>query len=454
LQSNHYNSLFYLAQLFAMDKIKRWPEAIQLLTGCIALRHDDIYAYLQRAKCHQKLGQRDDAEADYTAAITAAPSEEERVYPYALRRIFYQAVGQPEKARQDHERLVSLYEQAQKAKAKPGLRDNLILNNMAAVLFLADRLEEAIALWRKLLEQERAMLGPDHLDTADTMQFLARTHMEAGEWEKAIELLQETVNKREAQLGPDDPETLEDMTYLARAYRGAGQFQKAIALNKRTLAKLESKLGPDHGATLNNRNDLANAYLHASQLAEAIALHEQTLEKTETKFGPDHQNTLISRFNLADAYRAAGKLDKADPLLQESLERFQRQNGLKWFFPADALASSGLSLPQQQEFVETELIVHQCLRVHEDKRSDRWGRFYAMSLLGSVLLGQQKYTDAEPLLLQGYEGMKQREARMPVYAKRRLMEVVDCIVRVYEATGQAEKARTWREKSPEMKSQK
>jgi hypothetical protein len=73
-------------------------------------------------------------------------------------------------------------------------------------------------------------------------------------------------------------------------------------------------------------------------------------------------------------------------------------------------------------------------------------------MLGEALLGQQKYSAAEPLLLQGYEGMKQREAQIPEPVKiTRLTEATERIVQLYEATRQPEKARAWRAKLPQAK---
>ena len=61
-------------------------------------------------------------------------------------------------------------------------------------------------------------------------------------------------------------------------------------------------------------------------------------------------------------------------------------------------------------------------------------------------LGQKKYAKAEPLLLSGYEGLKAREARIPVPAKIRLTEAIDRLVQLYEAWGKPEQAAQWREK--------
>ena len=46
-----------------------------------------------------------------------------------------------------------------------------------------------------------------------------------------------------------------------------------------------------------------------------------------------------------------------------------------------------------------------------------------------MLLGQKKFTEAEPLLLQGYEGMKQCEKAISPPAKFRLPEAIDRRVR-------------------------
>jgi hypothetical protein len=72
--------------------------------------------------------------------------------------------------------------------------------------------------------------------------------------------------------------------------------------------------------------------------------------------------------------------------------------------------------------------------------------YYWVSALGAVLLGQQKYTEAEPLLLQSYEGMRQDGLADHPAMRKRMTEVAGWIVRLYELTNRPEKAREWREK--------
>jgi eukaryotic-like serine/threonine-protein kinase len=99
----------------------------------------------------------------------------------------------------------------------------------------------------------------------------------------------------------------------------------------------------------------------------------------------------------------------------------------------------------QQRYGEGELIAREALAVLEKLRPDHWFRFNAMSLVGGALLGRQEYTAAEPFLVRGYEGLKQREATIYRPQLGRLTEAGNRLARYYDSTNQPEKARAVRE---------
>jgi TolA-binding protein len=108
------------------------------------------------------------------------------------------------------------------------------------------------------------------------------------------------------------------------------------------------------------------------------------------------------------------------------------------------MADLGRSLLLQDKYVDAEAVLRDGLRIRAKKLPDDWGTFHTRSLLGEALLRQKKYADAEPLLLQGYQGMKQRAAKIPLPDKPRLTEALGRLVRLYEATGDKDKADAWR----------
>jgi hypothetical protein len=105
-----------------------------------------------------------------------------------------------------------------------------------------------------------------------------------------------------------------------------------------------------------------------------------------------------------------------------------------------------MNLLKQHEWAEAEAPLRDCLKIREAEIPDDWLRFNTVSQLGGSLLGQGRYTEAEPLILSGYEGMKAREAKIPAPAKLRLTEAGNRVVQLYEALGKAEKVREWRTK--------
>jgi len=61
--------------------------------------------------------------------------------------------------------------------------------------------------------------------------------------------------------------------------------------------------------------------------------------------------------------------------------------------------------------------------------------------------GQTKFAEAEPLLLAGYEGMKELEGTIPaIIRKVRVTESIERLVQLYEVTGKKDKAAEWRAK--------
>jgi tetratricopeptide (TPR) repeat protein len=108
------------------------------------------------------------------------------------------------------------------------------------------------------------------------------------------------------------------------------------------------------------------------------------------------------------------------------------------------LVSFGKVLLLQGRFNDAEPILRECLDI-ADTLPDRWERYYAKSILGGVLSGQKRYAEAEPLLLEGYEGMRARTAKIRAGSSH-LADAAVRLVELYTATGSTEKAEEWRKK--------
>ena len=84
------------------------------------------------------------------------------------------------------------------------------------------------------------------------------------------------------------------------------------------------------------------------------------------------------------------------------------------------------------------------LAFYERRMPDDPLRFDVTGMIGAAFTGQKKYADAEPLLLQGYEGIKKRETTIPPQGNPRLPESMDRLIELYTATNKPAEVKKWR----------
>jgi eukaryotic-like serine/threonine-protein kinase len=147
----------------------------------------------------------------------------------------------------------------------------------------------------------------------------------------------------------------------------------------------------------------------------------------------------------------AGKTAEALGLVQERLA--EARKALPQDSPqlAGVLAQLGSTLLMVKAWPDAEQLLRECFGIREKAEPNAWTTFNTKSMLGGALLGQEKYAEAEPLLLAGYEGLKKHEGTIPPQGKIRLPEALQRLVDFYTVTGQAEKADEWRKKLVETK---
>jgi eukaryotic-like serine/threonine-protein kinase len=359
----------------------------------------------------------------------------------------YSALGQHDKALRLREETLALVEVH--PQLGPGHPDTLLcMNNLANSCEAVGEHDKALRLREETLARRRAhpALGPGHPDTLQSMNNLSVSYNAAGRHRDALKLREEALALRQARLGPDHPDTLNSMHNVAFSYAALGQHGKALQVREETLArrKAHPDLGPDHPDTLRSMHSLALSYTALGRHADALKLHAETLALRKAKLSPNNPETLLSMHHLAAAYQDAGRLPEALPLFEETLAL--RKAKLSPGHP-DTLTSLN-SLAEAyliaQRWADAESVLRECLTICDQKRPDDWQRFHAQSLLGAALLAQQKYVDAEPLLVQGYDGMKQRADKIPVNAKGCLPEALERLVRLYDATGRPQETAKWR----------
>jgi serine/threonine protein kinase len=394
----------------------------------------------------------------------------------------YGDAGKPNQALPLFEETVKLM------KARFGLDNRSTLNamnNLATGYQTAGKLDLALPLLEESLRLVRAKLGAENPETLTSMNNLAAAYQAAGKLDLAGPLFKDAFKLMSNKLGPDHPRTLIAMDNLANYYQESGKLDLGLSLAQDAVKRLKARLGAGHRDTLIGTNNLASRYRAAGKLDLALPLAEETVKLMKIHLSADHPYTLLALRNLGECCLAAGKLDLALPCFQEAAagmeqQRFQHRRAgeviggligcherLKQFSQAETwrrkwlavikakpgsdsvdyarqLAGLGWDLLEQQKWTDAEAVLRDSFAIRQKKEPDAWTTFNTQSMLGGALLGQKRYDDARPLLLQGYKGMKARAAKIPPQAQIRLSQAVERLVALWTSTGRTDEAASWR----------
>jgi eukaryotic-like serine/threonine-protein kinase len=318
------------------------------------------------------------------------------------------------------------------------------MNNLASGYLEAGKLELALPMLEKVLEIRTARLGPNHIDTLRSMSNLAAGYQAAGKKDKALPLFEESLVLRRKLLGQLHPDTLTSMANLATSYHLQSKPELALPLLEETLRLRREILGPEHPDTLTVMSNLAVSYALAGKLHLAIPFYEDALRSRAKTLGPNHPETVSSRTYLALAYVQVRASNKLVTLSAEQSKSARARLAKETPALANELAAIGKNLHDVNKWAEAEPLLEECLAIREKTQPNHWLTFYTQSLLGSSRLGQKKHADAEPLLLQGYEGMKARMGSIPPQAAHRIPEALDRLIKLSMAMNRPEDTQKYR----------
>jgi CHAT domain-containing protein len=120
-----------------------------------------------------------------------------------------------------------------------------------------------------------ALTFSQSLEEADKLHQQAIQLYNQGRYDEAINLAKEVLAIREKALGPEHPDTATSLNNLAGLYETTGRYAEAEPLYKRSLAIREKVLGSDHPDTALGLNNLAFLYLDSGRLDEGYEIFKK-----------------------------------------------------------------------------------------------------------------------------------------------------------------------------------
>ena len=273
------------------------------------------------------------------------------------------------------------------------------LNNLAGVYVSQGRYKEAEPLYRRALEIHEKALGPNHPDTARSLNNLASLYDGQGQYKEAEPLFERALMIHEKMLGPDHPDTATGLNNLANLHRRQGKYKEAEPLFERALMIREKTLGPDHPATARSLSNLAHIYSTQGQYRKAELLFKRALGIQQQALGPDHPDTATGLDNLASVYGNLGQDEEAESLTKRALDIREKALGPDHRDTAATLASLASIYRRQGRYEEAEPPSKRALEIREKALGPNHpDTATSLNNLATVYHSQYRYKEAEPLL--------------------------------------------------------
>jgi non-specific serine/threonine protein kinase/serine/threonine-protein kinase len=340
---------------------------------------------------------------------------------------------------------------------------------VGAVLFAQERADEAEFYYRRCLDGRRRVLGDDDPATLVIMNDFGYVLLKIDRREKAEALFRESLERRRRVLGNRHRRTADSLGAFVFLHRGKGEWAQAEAYAREMVDVLKHSEGDRHDGTLGAKHALAIALREQQKHDEAARL----LSEISAAIGPEQvagDKFMMPRkvrvtCDLAWTLAELGRCDEARRAAEDAVALAREHLLERDPFLAHALAMLGHALTCAGEAEAAEPILREAAAIRRapvpddsaelDPRHyngasfppDDWLVANATSLLGATLMAQERFAKAEPLLLEGYDGLYPAPGT-PTNRKRQALEtIVELYDRWYAEApdaGHAARAAEWR----------
>jgi serine/threonine protein kinase/tetratricopeptide (TPR) repeat protein len=336
------------------------------------------------------------------------------------------------------------------------------LHYLADILLSQGKLNEAEDACRESLAINQRLCEPDHPNVGVCLGQRGIVLTKQGKLAEAEIVLQSAVAiLRKALVRPQGSwsglnphvELANGLVVTGKLFIREGRLDEAEMIYRESLAVRTKVQGNYHRDVVGSTIGLANLLAAQGRLNEAESLLRECVAALKGRFTDNHRLVYLALEGLGRLLQQYGKLAEAEVVWSEALAIEKKLFGEEHPLVAKSLQELASVLHGQGNPAGAEALLRQSLIILEKSLPDVWETFNTRSLLGASLVAQEKYAEAEPLLITGYEGLKRREDTVPGDSRLlRLKEALQRLVNLYETTNRPEQAAAWKRKLEQLES--
>ena len=311
--------------------------------------------------------------------------------------------------------------------------------------------KNAEAMARNALALRRSQPSSQPSEVAESLFDLAHDLWSQGKLAEAEQYAREGLTLATNSVGKKDTLLAKSLAQLGVIVQDQGKLAEAEALFRESLAVRKQIRGDEH-QTAQALNKLSGVLTLEGKTAEADKTGRDALKAFGWPYSLSEFTGELSDgdalYNRGNSFYENGKLTEAEACFRQALA-IRRKHADTSHLDV-AISSLASTLSRQQRFSEAEPLYRECLAMRETNCPNAWYTYYTRLRLGTTLMGKRLYAEAEPLIISGYEGMRERELAIRDRTKV-LTESIQGLIQLFDATARPEKADEWRAKLAEVK---
>lgn len=317
-----------------------------------------------------------------------------------------------------------------------------IQNSLLVTLQLMGKTDEIIQLQEKIVAGLDAVAGPSDRRTLAARYNLAIYHAKARNYVVAIKMLDEVYAGRVATIGPEHYETLTTLADIAEMTQLMGDADKGVQLQREQTEIVRRVFGAGNPQTLTSEYRLACLLRRTDHVAEAAELLEMVIPGLSRKVGAQNVTTLDAKWQLASAYISLNQSDRALPIMRDYADGQAKIIGDRSPAMLRTLNKTAAAFLDAKDLAAAEEFARKAVAIAGTTQTPAASD--ARSILGQILVAMNRFSEAEPLLIEALRTPSTQPATSSAGGQRE--RAAAALIEVYLKTNRASEAESVRAK--------
>ena len=242
------------------------------------------------------------------------------------------------------------------------------LYTLGRVLWQAGEYREARLKLERALVIRQQVLGPRHGAVRILVAFLAAVLSEMGDCAAALPLAEQFVAFSEKAYGSDHPFYGRSLQVLFRAYYCAGNYTEARRVTERGIAIKVKAWGENNASVASDRVNLGQLLLEIGDSTEAGRNYERALAVYEKLYGPESANVAEVLGGMARVAASSGDSATARTLQERAVTVFEKVLGPDHPDLGMPLINLAITLTRAGEYAKAQPLYERALTLWEQSR--------------------------------------------------------------------------------------